>query len=251
MLTQTDFPTMPIERLTEEQALEALGTGPGGLTPEGVHARLAQYGPNRLPELRRRSAWRRFFAQFVDFFALLLEAAGAITLVTALVQGDAKNLKVAVAIFAVVLLNAVIGFVQEYRAERTAEALKRMLPARARVLRDGRPTDVAAEELVPGDVVVLAEGDAVSADCRLLDAAELTTADAALTGESEPVRRQSAQVIEDVPHVEARNLVFAGTSVASGTGRAVVFGTGSDTEFGRIYRLADRSRIRRVRCSAR
>ena len=227
-----------IERIAEAEALAALESRPGGLSSEEARERLARYGPNRLPELRRRSPWLHFLAQFKDFFAILLEVAGAITLVTALVQGDSTNLKVAIAIFAVVLLNAIIGFTQEYRAERTAEALKRMLPARARVLRDGTPTEVAAEELVPGDVVLLGEGDAISADCRLIAVSELATGDAALTGESDPVRRQSVPVLEEVPRIQARNLVFAGTTVASGTGRAVVFGTGADTEFGGVYRLA-------------
>ncbi|HEX6663571.1 MAG TPA: cation-transporting P-type ATPase, partial [Gaiellaceae bacterium] len=226
-----------VERLAERGALEALRSSTSGLSSEQARERLAQYGPNKLPELRRRSPVYRFLAQFRDFFAILLEVAGAITLAAYLFQGDPTNLKVAVAVFAVVLLNAVIGFVQEYRAERTAEALKRLLPVQARVLRDGTPDEIAAEELVPGDVVLFAEGDAVSADCRLLEAFDLATSDAALTGESDPVRRQSERVLEQVPRIQARNLVFAGTSVASGTGRGVVYATGAETEFGRIYRL--------------
>ena len=227
-----------IERLGAGEALELLGSSAGGLRSEEARERLARYGANRLPELRRRSRLSRFLAQFTDFFAILLEVAGAITLAAYAIQGDPTNLKVAIAVFAVVLLNAVIGFVQEYRAERTAEALRSLLPARAQVLRDGAPAEIEAEELVPGDVVLLAEGDAVSADCRLLEAFALATSDAALTGESDPVRRQSEPVLEDVPRIQARNLVFAGTSVASGTGRAVVYATGAETEFGHIYRLA-------------
>ncbi|HSB38768.1 MAG TPA: cation-transporting P-type ATPase [Gaiellaceae bacterium] len=227
-----------IERLGAGEALEQLGSSPGGLGSEEARERLARYGANRLPELRRRSRLSRFLAQFKDFFAILLEVAGAITLAAYAIQGDPTNLKVAIAVFAVVLLNAVIGFVQEYRAERTAEALRSLLPARAHVLRDAVPSDVGADELVPGDVVLLAEGDAVSADCRLLEAFALATSDAALTGESDPVRRQSEPVLEEVPRIQARNLVFAGTSVASGTGRAVVYATGAETEFGHIYRLA-------------
>ncbi len=239
-----------LQRLPEQEALRALGSGPAGLSSEAAEAALERHGPNRLPELHRPSPLWRFAAQFGDFFAILLEVAGTITLATYLVHGGSNNLKVALAIFAVVLLNAIIGFTQEYRAERTAEALKRLLPARARVLRDGTPLEVAAEALVPGDVVLLAEGDAISADCRLIQTAELTTNDAALTGESQPVRRQSEPVLEHGPRVQARNLVFAGTSVASGTGRGVVFGTGADTEFGHIYRLAgsvqsDRSPLQR------
>jgi Ca2+-transporting ATPase len=211
-----------LERVVEVEALDALGSTPAGLSSAEAEARLARHGPNRLPKLRRRSPLLRLLAQFGDFFAVLLEVAGAITLAIALAQQDAQNLKVALAIFAVVILNAAIGFTQEFRAERTAEALQRMLPARARVLRDGRPEEIAAEALVPGDIVLLSEGDAISADGRLIQTAELATNDAALTGESEPVRRQVAPVLETVPRIQARNLVFAGTSVASGTGRAVV-----------------------------
>jgi P-type Ca2+ transporter type 2C len=226
-----------IQRLTEREALGALEAGSDGLASDEAQRRLERFGPNRLPELRRRSPLLRFVAQFRDFFAILLEVAGAITLAAYFVRRDSSDLKVAVAIFAVVVLNAVIGFVQEYRAERTAEALKRLLPARARVLRDGVPVEVEAEALVPGDLVLLTEGDSISADCRLVEIAELATNAAALTGEAEPVRRQSVAVLEDVPRIQARNLVFAGTSVASGTGRGVVFATGGETEFGRIYRL--------------
>jgi magnesium-transporting ATPase (P-type) len=227
-----------IHELVEDDALRALASSPSGLSVDQARARLERHGPNRLPELRRRSPLLRLAAQFKDFFAVLLEVAGAIMLASYAISGDTGDLKVSVAVFAVVLLNAVIGFVQEYRAERTADALKRLLPRRARVLRDARPVELDAELLVPGDVVLLAEGEAISADGRLIEAFELATNDAALSGESEPVRRQSVAVLEQVPRIQAHNLVFAGTSVATGTGRAVVFATASETEFGRIYRLA-------------
>lgn len=231
-------PSASIQRLTEAEVLQMLGSSRAGLSEQEVHRRRLRYGWNRLPELRRRSPLFRFLAQFRDFFAILLEVAGAITLAAYVIQHDSSNLKVAVAVFAVVLLNAVIGFAQEYRAERTAEALKRLLPTHARVLRDGTPIEVGADELVPGDLVLFAEGDSVSADCRLLEAFQLSTSDSALTGESDPVRRQSEPVLENVPHLQARNLVFAGTNIASGSGRGVVYATGSVTEFGQVYRLA-------------
>jgi P-type Ca2+ transporter type 2C len=227
-----------VQRLHERDALAALGSSMAGLGSEEANKRLRRYGPNRLPELRRRSSLVRFLAQFRDFFAILLEVAGAVTLIAYLIQRDPADLKVAIAVFAVVLLNAVIGFAQEYRAERTAEALKRLLPPHALVLRDGAPAQIAAEDLVPGDIVLFSEGDSVSADCRLLVASNLATSDAALTGESDPVRRQSEPVLEDVPRIQARNLVFAGTSIAFGNGRGVVYATGGGTEFGQIYRLA-------------
>lgn len=231
-------PEEQIQRQHEGEVLAALGTSAAGLSSQEARERLGRYGPNRLPELQRRSLLLRFVAQFRDFFAILLEVAGAITFVAYLIQRDPADLKVAIAVVAVVLLNAVIGFIQEYRAERTAEALKSLLPLHALVLRGGIPCEIAAEELVPGDVVIFSEGDSVSADCRLLVAADLATRDAALTGESDPVRRQSEPVLEDVPRIQARNLVFAGTSIASGSGRGIVYATGGATEFGQIYRLA-------------
>ena len=231
-------PPADIQRLSGDAVLEAMDSSTAGLTSEEAAKRFERYGPNALPEVRGRSPFLHFIAQFGDFFAVLLEVGGAITLTAYLIRRDTSDLKVAVAIFAVVLLNSVIGFVQEYRAERTAEALKRLLPSRARVLRDGVPAEIDAVSLVPGDVVLLSEGDAISADARLIEAFELATADAALTGESEPVRRQAVPVLEDMPRIQSRNLVFAGTSVASGTGRGVVFATAVDTEFGHIYRLA-------------
>ena len=178
-------PDAAVERLPEQEALRALGSGPAGLSSEAAQAALERYGPNRLPELRRRSPLWRFLAQFGDFFAILLEVAGAITLATYLIHGGSNNLKVAVAIFAVVLLNAVIGFTQEYRAERTAEALKRLLPAprpraarrdagrgRRRGARPGRRRPARRGRRHLGRLPPASQ------------AADLATNDAALTGES-------------------------------------------------------------------
>ncbi len=226
-----------IHRLSPEEVFRGLASAPAGLAPEEARRRLLHYGPNRLPELRRRSWILRFLGQFADFFAVLLEIAAAITFTSYLIARDPYDLRVSLAIVAVVLLNAGIGFVQEYRAERTAEALKRLLPAKARAIRAGVPVEILAEELVPGDVVTLDEGAHISADCRLVEAFDLATNNAALTGESDPVRCRADPVLEDVPPVQARNLIFAGASVVTGTGRGVVFATGAATEFGKIYRL--------------
>nr|WP_291407271.1 hypothetical protein [Actinophytocola sp.] len=149
-----------------------------------------------------------------------------------------------------VLLNAAIGFGQEYMAERTAEALRAMVPHRARVVRDGERVEVPAAELAVGDVVVLEAGDAVSADCRVIEAHELAVNNMALTGESAPAGRFAERVAAGTARLEARNLVWMGTTVSAGTGKAIVTGTGVATEFGRIYRLtaetsADRSPLQR------
>ena len=226
-----------IYQLEPAAVFRALDSSPAGLDADEARRRLTQFGPNWLPALARRSWILRFGVQFLDYFALLLEVAAAITFASYLIGRDPGDLRIAVAIMVVVLLNAVIGFAQEYRAERSAEALRRLLPVRAKVLRGGVPIEVLARDLVPGDVVMLDEGAHISADCRLTDASELTTNDAALTGESQPVRRQQHPILEDVRAIDARNLVFAGTSVLQGTGRGIVFATGALTELGKIYRL--------------
>jgi Ca2+-transporting ATPase len=168
---------------------------------------------------------------------VLIVAAGITFVAYALsTPRDPASLVLAIGILGVVLLNAVIGFAQEHAAERTAEALQALVPATARVIRDGELTEIPAVDLVPGDLVMLDAGDAISADCRLIDAHDLLVEMATLTGESRPTPR----ICDAVPQAQvadARNCVFMGTSVVNGSGRAVVFATGLATEFGRIYRL--------------
>jgi calcium-translocating P-type ATPase len=180
----------------------------------------------------------RFLAQFTDLFAVVLEVASGIMFLAWLVQQprDVGNLQLALAILAVVVLNATIGFFQEYSAERTAEALQALVPKVTRVIRQGERVDVPAAELVPGDVVVMEAGDAVSADARVVEAHDLAVNMAALTGESQPRSRTDDPSAAADP-LESRNLVFMGTAVAGGSGKAVVTATGAATEFGRVYRL--------------
>jgi len=166
--------------------------------------------------------------------ALLLWAGGAMAFVGGMPQ-------LGWAIWGVVVINAVFSFWQEFRAERATEALRRILPRTARVVRDGCAAKLPAEDLVPGDVILLAEGDSISADARLVEASELRVNLSTLTGESVPAPRTSeASEREDLPATERPNLVFAGTAVASGTGRAVVFATGMGTAFGTIALLTQR-----------
>ncbi|KUO06354.1 cation-transporting ATPase [Streptomyces caeruleatus] len=183
--------------------------------------------------------WRPLMAQFTDLFAVVLIVASGITFLAYGLQEprDVGTLQLAVAILGVVVLNAVIGFAQEYSAERTAQALEAMVPHTCRVLRGGERLELPARELVPGDVVLLEAGDAVSADCRVVEAHELAVNNAPLTGESNAVGR-TADAVAAGPPLQARNCVFMGTDVVAGSGRAVVFATGPTTEFGRIYRLA-------------
>jgi len=195
-------------------------------------------GANKLPEAHHRSVLAEFGSQFSNMFAVVLMVAAAITFLAYVLSlpRQAANLELAIGILGVVVLNATIGFVQEHAAERTAEALQAMVPSTARVIRDGELTEIAAIDLVPGDLVVLDAGDAISADCRLIEVHDLLVEMAALTGESRPTPRIS-EALPETQAADARNCVFMGTSVVNGGGRAVVFATGLATEFGRIYQL--------------
>ncbi|MGW2717795.1 cation-translocating P-type ATPase [Streptomyces sp. NPDC001492] len=228
-----------VQTLATRDVFAALDSSPRGLAPADVTSRRERHGPNELPRARRRGWWRDLAGQFTDLFAVVLLVASAITFLAYGLQDprDAGTLQLAVAILCVVLLNAAIGFAQEYSAERTAESLQAMVPHTCRVLRGGERQELPARDLVPGDVVVLEAGDAVSADCRLVEAHELAVNNAALTGESDPVGR-TRQPVAAGPVLEARNCVFMGTDVVAGSAKAVVFATGAATEFGRIFRLA-------------
>jgi P-type Ca2+ transporter type 2C len=232
-------PPPRVREIAAADVFSALDTSRRGLPPALAAQRLETYGPNELPRARRRAVWRDLAAQFTDLFAVVLLVASAITFLAYGLQRprDAGTLQLAVAILAVVVLNAAIGFAQEYSAERTAQALAAMVPHACRVLRGGERLEVPARDLVPGDVVVLEAGDAVSADCRVVEAHELAVDNAPLTGESNAVGR-TAEPVAAGPALEARNCVFMGTDVVAGSGRAVVVATGASTEFGRIYRLA-------------
>ena len=219
------------ETLTPDEVYAALGSSPDGLSPEEAQRRLEQYGPNVLREARKTPLIVRFLANFTHLMAILLWAASAMAFVAQMPQ-------LGVAVIAVILINAVFSFWQEYRAERATEELKKLLPTYARVVRGGEELRLLASELVPGDVIILAEGDHVSADARLVEEFELRTNNSTLTGESVPVRRTAEPLLRSgLTHTEITNMVFAGTTVATGTGRAVVVATGMNTEFGRIADL--------------
>jgi magnesium-transporting ATPase (P-type) len=228
-----------IWQLSEDEVYAAVGSAPGGLTAEQVRERQAQYGANVLQEKRKRPIIYRFFAQFKDLFALLLIVASVLCFITYIIPPrDIYNLEVTIAIALVVVLNAVMGFFQEFRASKATEALKRMVPSNARVVREGETIILPARELVPGDILILEEGDSISADARLLRQYELTTNQVSLTGESDPVRKTADAVLDEgLTHIDLPNMVFMGTSVASGTGRAILLATGMDTEFGKIFAL--------------
>jgi P-type Ca2+ transporter type 2C len=220
-------------------ALAALASSRRGLAGDEAAGRRASAGPNTLPRPRRRPAAAELAAQLANMFAVVLMVAAGLTFLIYFLSAprNAANLELAFGILGVVVLNALIGFVQEHAAERTAEALQAMVPHAARVLRDGELAEIPAEDLVPGDVMVLEAGDAVSADARVVEAHALSIELAALTGESQPSGRTAEPAGAGIAAAEARDGVFMGTSVTAGTGKAVVFATGLATEFGRIYRL--------------
>ncbi|MGC5561858.1 cation-translocating P-type ATPase [Streptomyces sp. FR-108] len=218
----------------------ALGTSPRGLSGPEAERRRREYGANELPRPRPRKLWREFATQFTDLFAVVLMVASALTFLAYGLQNprDAGTLQLALAIVGVVLLNAVIGFVQEYSASRTAQKLQAMVPHTCRVLRDGERLELPTAALVRGDLVVLEAGDAVPADCRVVEAHGLMVNNAPLTGESVALSRSSEPTTAATP-LESRNCVFMGTTAVGGTGKAVVYEIGAETEFGRIFRLTE------------
>jgi Ca2+-transporting ATPase len=231
-----DFPDMPGETrwhtLAPDDAAARLEVDPAvGLSAAEAARRLARHGPNALPEAKRRGPARMLLDQFSDFMILVLIAA-------AIVSGLVGDPEDTIAIVVIVVLNAVIGFVQEYRAEKAMAALKRMAAPSARVRRGGEPVTLAAEALVPGDIVLLEAGNVVPADLRLIETAQLRCAEAALTGESQPVEKQvSALRDAESPLGDRHNMAYKGTLASYGRGTGVVVATGLATELGRIARL--------------
>jgi sodium/potassium-transporting ATPase subunit alpha len=226
-----------IARISAEAVFKQLETTPAGLSPEEAQRRLTQSGPNALAEPNHFSLLRGFLQQFTHFLAILLWIAAALAFTAEFMKPGEGMVTLGWAILGVIVINAVFAFFQEYKAERAVHALHRLLPARAWVLRSNQPYDVSRSEIVPGDVLLIEEGEQIPADARLVEAAEMRVDISSLTGESQPKRRTAEPVAEghllDIP-----NLVFAGTPVLSGRGRAVVFATGMQTEFGKIARLS-------------
>jgi magnesium-transporting ATPase (P-type) len=226
----------PAHALSVSELSQALGSDSGaGLSAHEAEARLAQYGPNALPETNANPLWLVFLHQFQSPLVYLLLVAAGVALALSHVSDG-------VVIMVVVALNAVIGTVQEGRAERSLSALRSMVQQHARVTRDGHETDVLSRELVPGDLISLQAGDAVSADARIIEAAQLSVTEAALTGESVPVQKSAQAVLEpDAALADRINLLFAGTQISAGRVRALVVATGLGTELGKIAQLAEQA----------
>lgn len=219
--------------LTSADALHAVDATREGLTSEEARQRLEMYGDNRLPEPPKRSWIVRSLSHFHNVLIYVLIGAAV---VTALLQHWVDT----GVILAVVVVNGIVGFVQEGRAEKAMEAIRGMLAPRSAVLRDGQRQGVDAAELAPGDIVLLEAGNRVPADLRLIEARGLKAEEAILTGESVPVDKDVRPVAEDAALGDRTSMLFSGTLIAAGTGRGVVVATGPSTQIGRISGMLSR-----------
>ncbi|RDE14061.1 MAG: hypothetical protein C4K48_07020 [Candidatus Thorarchaeota archaeon] len=213
--------------LETEMVLNVLDSSHEGLNQDEAAARLEQHGTNEIMIAQRGSAIRMFIRQFSNILTIIL----LVAVVVSFVVGEAVD---AALIMVIVLFSALLGFSQEYRAEKALDALRRMLTPTSVVLRDGRPVAVASKEIVPGDILILKEGDRLTADGRVLESINLKISEAAITGESVPVQKSASLLPEDTPLGDRRNMVLSGTDVIYGKGTAVVVATGLNTEFGKI-----------------
>ena len=227
---------MNIHHLTAEEALASLHSGPGGLAVAEAARRLLEFGPNQVESLPLEPLWLKFLKGFTHFFALILWFAAALAFVAEWRAPGQGMAMLGYAILGVILINGLFSFWQEYRAERALSALLKLLPRQVKVTRGGGVEQVEAARLVPGDLVLLQEGDNVPADCRVIEAYDLRVNTAAVTGESRPKAcNASPSSVEELLH--SNNMLLAGTSVLAGEGKAVVFTTGMNTEFGKIAHL--------------
>ncbi len=218
-----------------EQVIAAHATDAArGLTSVEARARLERWGPNRLATERPVPKWQKFLAQFTDLLVILLLITTAISAVLWLLERDSPLPYEAIAISAVVLLNAIMGYLQEQRAESAIGALQQMAAAHAHVIRDGVLTTIPSADVVAGDILVVEEGDTAAADARVIESTALSMAEAALTGESVPVAKDVDTIAGDAALGDRTNMIYSGTSATYGRGRAVVVATGMRTEMGRI-----------------
>ncbi len=216
--------------LSVDDALHILRSSVNGLSSDEARARLTKFGPNELVSVRRVSSLRIFLDQFKSVLIWILISATIISLI----MGEEID---AIVIFTIVLVSSTLGFLQEYRAERALEALKKMLSPTVTVIRDSREVAVPVRDVVPGDIIVLKEGDKVPADARIIEAVNLHVNEAPLTGESMPILKEVSALPSGTPLPDRRNMVFSGTEVVSGKGKAVVVATGMNTEIGKIARF--------------
>lgn len=217
-------------KLSVKETIEKLNTSENGLSEEEVKKRLEKYGKNELREKLKTPKWLLFLSQFKELLVLVLIVAGVISFLIG-------SYKTAIAMFVIVFINAVIGFVQKYKAENILERLKELIESPAKVNRDGELVEISQEKLVPGDIIKLEEGDKIPADIRLIESFNLRTNDFSLTGESMPKEKHTNTIKEDSALADRDNMAFVGTTVATGSATGVVVATGMDTEMGKVTDL--------------
>ncbi len=224
-----------------QDVLREFGSDPAvGLTDSQVREKRGQYGENRLRAKKKKSNWGRFLDQFKDAMILILIAAAMISFIIACVNGEPKDFFEPALILLIVVLNAIMGVLQESKAEKALDALKNLSAPHARVLRNGAEKVIDAAELVPGDMILLEAGDFIPADARLIRSVSLESEESALTGESVPSEKDAEAIVDvKAPLGDRRNMVFSGCSITYGTATAVVTATGMDTEMGRIANLLE------------
>lgn len=226
-----------ITHLSAEKVAAALRSRPSGLSSLEAQQRLAEYGPNWVEQVKGVPLVLRLAREFVHLFALILWVAAVLAFVAELNDPGHGMARVGWAVIAVILVSAIFSFWQECRAERTLAALQRLLPQQGKAVRDGRIVQLSVRDLVPGDIILLEQGDNVPADCRLIEAFSVRVNNATITGESLPQRRDAGpSTATDLDR--SKNVLLAGTSVVAGQAKAIVFATGMQTEFGKISHLA-------------
>src|SRR3972149_9525644 len=218
-----------------EEVLEELSSSKGGLTESEALLRLSRYGQNRLKEPKKEARLVKFLKQFTEFIIIVLIGA-------ALIAGFLGEWVDAAAIFAIVVLNGVIGFTQEEKAEKVLEPLKKLSAPKAKVVRDGSLTTVDAHQIVPGDIISIEAGDMVPADSRIISSELLRIDESPLKGESHPVDKDPGKLENSLPLADRRNMTYSGTTVVYGRGRAVAASTGMDTELGHIAKLLEETK---------
>jgi len=229
----------PYQRTIDALIVELRSDTHRGLTKKEAAARLVAQGRNELTAKKQKAAWRKFLEQFKDVLVIVLLVATAISMVLWVIERKTALPYEAMTIFVVVLVNALIGFVQSERSESAVAALKKMSAAKANVIRDNTKESIEGTEIVPGDLLLVEEGDTIAADARLIQSTALQTAESALTGESMPVSKEVDAIVGKVAVGDRLNMIFSGTAVTSGRGRALVVATGMQTEMGKVAGLLE------------
>ncbi|MEK6968368.1 MAG: HAD-IC family P-type ATPase, partial [Nanoarchaeota archaeon] len=214
-----------------------------GLSAEGAKKNLETYGKNEITQKKKISPWQIFFEQFNNFLVYILIIASIVSVIIGFVQNDTDSYIDAGAIFAIVILNAILGFVQEYRAETSLDALKKLMTQKVTVIRDGRLTSVDSREVVPGDIMIIEAGDKIAADGRVIEQIGLKIQESSLTGESTSVGKKPEILPENTQLADRTNMVFSGTTAVVGKGTILITSTGMQTELGKIANLIQEAKV--------